>query len=348
MRTFRTVVVGLGRVSSVWLDALETREDAEIVALVDRDTTQAEAQRAAFGLDCPVFSDVGTAIAAERPDLVVNLTPPALHRAIAETAIAAGCDVVVEKPLTADLAEAVALIRSAAAARRTIAVMQNRRYHPAVREMRAGVAAGAIGTQVDISADMFLWHLYPNTFVAEIDSPLLRDMAIHHFDAARAITQAEAVTVQALEWGSPTSWMSGAAAATAAFELSNGSVFSYRGSWVAEGAETSYDGGWRVGGTHGAFVWDGTDRLRLETVQRPAGPYEPGVLDLKEIEIAAVQPRLHALGLAAILDALQAGETPETVAHDNLLSLAMVEAAVRSSRERRTIEIGQVLAEAGW
>ncbi|MEO5633718.1 hypothetical protein [Gaiella sp.] len=56
----------------------------------------------------------------------------------------------------------------------------------------------------------------------------------------------------------------------------------------------------------------------------------------------------HARGLGAIVDALQASRTPETVAHENLLSLAMVEAAVRSSRERRTVEIAHVLAEAGW
>jgi predicted dehydrogenase len=347
LRTFRVAVAGLGAVSTVWLKAFETREDVEVVALVDPATSQAEAQRAAFGLDCPVLSDLATAIAAERADLVVNLTPPALHRAIAETAIAAGCDVVIEKPLTEDLAEAVALVRSAKSAGRTIAVMQNRRSHPAVRAMRAGVAAGAIGTVVDISSDMFLWHLYPNTFVAEIDSPLLRDMAIHPFDAARAITGADAITVQALEWNSPTSWMSGAAAATAAFELSNGSVFSYRGSWVAEGAETSYDGMWRVCGTQGTFVWDGANELRLETVAR-SDPYETAPLDRKDIAVTSVDPSGHTMGLAAILDSFQAGETPETVAHDNLLSLAMVDAAVRSSRERRTVVVADVLADAGW
>ena len=135
---------------------------------------------------------------------------------------------------------------------------------------------------------------------------------------------------------------------TAAFELSNGSVFSYRGLWVAEGASTSYDGAWRVGGTRGTLIWDGADHLRLETVQRPDGPYEPGVTRQTDDIVAPGDMTGHAKGLAAILDALQAGHIPETVAHDNLLSLAMVEAAVQSSRERRTIEITDVLAEVGW
>ena len=304
--------------------------------------------RTAFGLTCPVLTDLAMAITREQADLVVNLTPPALHRTVAETALAGGCDVIVEKPLAAELSDAVALVLAARSAGRTVAVMQNRRYHPAVRLMRDAVAAGRIGTLVDVSVDMFLWHRYPNTFLTEIGSPLLRDMAIHQFDAARAISGADALTVQALEWSSPTSWMSGAASATAAFELSNGSIFSYRGSWIAEGASTSYDGAWRVGGTQGTLVWDGAEHLHLETVQRPDGPYEPGVTHRAEESLNPGDMTGHARGLAAILDALQAGNTPETVAHDNILSLAMVDAAVQSSRERRTIEITDVLAHAGW
>ncbi len=348
MRAFRVAVAGLGLISTEWLRSLAARDDVEVVALVDPNTAGAEAQRTAFGLTCPVLADLATAIPRERVDLVVNLTPPALHRAVAETALAGGCDVIVEKPLAGELTDAVALVLAARATERTVAVMQNRRYHPAVRLMRDAVASGRIGTLVDVSVDMFLWHRYPNTFLTEIDSPLLRDMAIHQFDAARAISGADALTVQALEWSSPTSWMSGAAGATAAFELSNGSVFSYRGSWVAEGASTSYDGAWRVGGTQGTFIWDGAEHLRLETVERPDGPYEPGVTHPVDEPVAQGDMTGHAKGLAAIFDALQAGRTPETVAHDNLLSLAMVEAAVRSSSERRTIKIGDVLAEAGW
>jgi len=347
MRTFRTVVAGLGLVSNGWLPALGAREDVEVVALVDPNTAKAQAQRTAFGLTCPVLTDVATAIATEQADLVVNLTPPALHRAVAENALTGECDVIVEKPLAADLADAVALVLSARAAGRTVAVMQNRRYHPAVRRMRDVVAAGVIGAPVDLSVDMFLWHRFSNTFLTETDSPLLRDMAIHQFDAARAISGADALTVQALEWSSPTSWMLGAAGATAAFELSTGSVFSYRGSWLAEGVSTSYDGAWRVGGTRGTFTWDGDDLLCLETVQRPNGPYEPGETTREE-DTVVIERSGHATGLAAILDALQSGDTPETVAHDNLLSLAMVEAAVRSSRDRRTVEIADVLVDAGW
>lgn len=344
----RTAVVGIGGIAKEWLPPLLARVDVELVAFVDTDQARAEAQQAAFGLSCPVYTDTKAALEGERVDLVINLTPPGFHREVSETALAAGCDVIVEKPLTDNLSDAVAIVMAARAAGRTVAVMQNRRYHPAVRRMRAGLASGEIGDQVDTSVDMFLWHIYTNPYLLANDSPLLRDMAIHQFDMARAITGANAVTVQTLEWSSKTSWMPGATAATATFELSNGTVFSYRGSWVAEGAQTSYDGAWRVGGTRGSFSWDGEDRLVVQTVERVDGPHAAGVRTAVEEDVARLDRVGHPSGVNAILDALAAGETPETVCDDNLLSLAMVESAVKSSRERRTIELADVLADAGW
>jgi predicted dehydrogenase len=344
----RTAVVGLGGISKEWLPPLLARADVEVVAFVDPDRVRAEEQRLAFGLSNPVHGDLAAALSGERVDLVINLTPPGAHREVSEAALAAGCDVIVEKPLTDRLSDAVAIVTAARAAGRTVAVMQNRRYHPAVRRMRAGLAAGEIGGQVDTSVDMFLWHIHTNPYLRSSDRPLLRDMAIHQFDMARAITRADAVTVQTLEWSSPTSWMPGATAAAATFELSNGTVFSYRGSWVAEGAQTSYDGAWRVGGTRGSYSWDSEARLVVETVERVAGPHAAGVRTTVEEDVPRLDRVGHPSGLNAILDALAAGEAPETVCNDNLLSLAMVDAAVRSSEERRTIEIADVLAEAGW
>ena len=349
MKDFRVAVVGLGAVSTEWLRILGRRDDVEVVALVDPNAALAQERRVAFELDAPIFGDVAEAIDRERVDLVIALTPADLHRSVAEAGLRAGCDVIVEKPMTADLSEAVALVAAARETGKTVAVMQNRRYHSAIRRLRAEAAAGRIGEVVDVSADMFLWHRYPNTFLTDMDSPLLRDMAIHQFDMARAITRQDAVTVQAVEWGSPTSWMRGSAAAAATFELSGGGAFSYRGSWVAEGASTTYDGSWRVGGTRGAMTWDSEAELTIETVERPNGPYAPGVSSREVADVAASRERTgHEIALEAILEALRSGDDPETVAVDNLKSLAMVVGAVESSKLRRTVVLADLLEHAGW
>jgi hypothetical protein len=96
--------------------------------------------------------------------------PPGFDREISEAALAAGCDVIVEKPFTDELSDAVAIVLTARAAERTVAVMQNRRYHPAVRRVRAGLAAGEIGDRVDTAVDIFVWHIHSDPYMLANDS----------------------------------------------------------------------------------------------------------------------------------------------------------------------------------
>ncbi len=346
--TRRVAVVGLGAISTRWLEVLAARDDVEIVGLVDVDEAHAEEQRRAFGLAARIEKTLAPTLEAEKPDLVINLTPPFAHRGVAEQALEAGCDVIVEKPLTDVLADAVALVDVAERTGRTLAVMQNRRHHPGVRRLQETVASGAIGDVVHVCADMFLWHIYRIPFLVKAPHPLLSDMAIHPFDAVRAITRLEPKTVQAVEWTSSMSWFGGPAGATCTFELEGGAVFSYRGSWISEGHETGYDGAWRVGCTRGSITWDGNGGLVTEQVSRPDGVFAKGIVARTTEATAHADENTHAIAVDAIIGALDRGETPETSAADNVRSLAMVEAAVRSARERRPVSITAVLDEAGW
>src|SRR5439155_24342046 len=97
-------------------------------------------------------------------------------------------------------------------------------------------------------------------------SPLLLDMAIHTFDAARYLTGADAVAVYCEEFNPPWSWWAGNAAATAIFEMTGGLRFTYRGSWCAEGQPTSWDSEWRAVGPHGTATWDGAGDPMAEVV----------------------------------------------------------------------------------
>ena len=340
----RVVVAGAGGIAGDWLRPLSRRPDVELVAVADPDTARASSLLAEQALDVPVDDDLGSAL-ARGADLLVNLTPPGLHRAVSEQGLAAGCDVLTEKPLTDALPDAVSLVEAARAAGRTLAVMQNRRYLAPVVRMNELVAEGAIGEVVHVCIDMFLWHVHGRDWLRRAESPLLRDMAIHPFDAVRAVTGLEPVEVQATEWTNPATWLEGAPAAACTWRLENGAVFSYRGSWAAEGLETSYDGVWRVGGTTGTVVWDGERTLTVETVARD-GPLGAPTRHRRE-EVLPPPPDIgHAACLHEMLDALAHRRQPATVATDNLVSLAMVYASLRSARERRTITLAETLTEA--
>ncbi|MFF4523058.1 Gfo/Idh/MocA family oxidoreductase [Streptomyces bluensis] len=80
----------------------------ELVAAVDIDKGRLDTFQAtagAFGMRPRGFDDLEAMLGAIRPDLVLNGTPPSLHRAQAVTALRAGAWVLCEKPLCLSLAE---------------------------------------------------------------------------------------------------------------------------------------------------------------------------------------------------------------------------------------------------
>lgn len=340
----RVAIVGTGQIIRFWVAPLLARADVEIVAVVEPDRARAEAFLAAYGLTCPRVATLRDA-APIAPDLVVNATPPEHHRAVTEEALALGADVFTEKPLAPTLEDAIALVTAAAHAGRTLVVMQNRRYHPAIRALRDAIAAGAIGDPVIAAADMWLAPHFPMPFVNEMAHPLLVDMAVHTFDQARFLTGLDPVSVHCVERHPAHSWFRGDALATGTFELAGGAVFSYRGSYVTPGFPSSFDSAWRVSGTRGTVAWDGTGTPAAETIIDGAprdGLYDP----VERRDLPAPPPRDatgHAAAIDDALDALAAGRTPATLAEDNLRSLAMSFAALRSAAEGRVVELAELV-----
>ena len=66
-------------------------------------------------------------------------------------------------------------------------------------------------------------------------------MAIHTFDMARFISGADPVAVYCKEWNPSGSWYDHDASAIAIFEMTGGIVYTYRGSWCAEGLNTTWE-----------------------------------------------------------------------------------------------------------
>src|SRR5919202_166549 len=153
-------------------------------------------------------------------------------------------------------------------------VSQNRRWNPQVFALRGMVEElGAIGS---LTTEFFKGPHFGG-FRDEMAHPLLVDMAIHPFDTARYLLAAEPVSVYCEAWNPSWSWYAGDASASAVFEMSDGSRYTYTGSWCAPGAETSWNGTWRVSGEKGAALWDGDSEPVLDTegvpAERPRSPY---------------------------------------------------------------------------
>ncbi|MEV4532524.1 Gfo/Idh/MocA family oxidoreductase [Asanoa sp. NPDC049518] len=100
----------------------------------------------------PVFPDHHDLLAATRPDVVVICTPPGTHLPIALDALAAGCDLLLEKPPLLSLADHDLLSAALAEAGRSCQVGFQALGSAALDELRAAIAAGALGTVTGVGA----------------------------------------------------------------------------------------------------------------------------------------------------------------------------------------------------
>ncbi len=103
----------------------------------------AAAQAAAPGVE--VSTDFGSAFQREDIDAVVIATPAETHFGLVQQALAAGKDVLVEKPLTLCAAEGRLLVQQAAQGQRVLMVGHLLEYHPAVLRLRELLQEGQMG-----------------------------------------------------------------------------------------------------------------------------------------------------------------------------------------------------------
>jgi predicted dehydrogenase len=100
----------------------------------------------------PVFADHRELLAVTRPDVVVICTPPGTHLSIALDALAAGCDLLLEKPPLLSLADHARLAAALADVGRSCQVGFQALGSAALDELRDAIADGALGTVTGVAA----------------------------------------------------------------------------------------------------------------------------------------------------------------------------------------------------
>jgi len=326
----RIVVVGAGNMGRRWIAIAEESPAFELVGVVDIFTDGARAAVDGVGRsDLPVAGTLEEMLQQVATDAVANVTIPAAHFDVTRAALARGLHVVSEKPAAATLAESLALAAASELHDRLFVVSQSRRHNSQLHELKSQVSAfGRIG----IATTEFFKAPHFGGFRDEMAHPLLVDMAIHPFDSARFLLDADPVAVYCEEYNPAWSWYRGDAAATAIFEMTGGARYIYTGSWASPGAETSWNGAWRVSGEGGSAVWNGDDRPQSDPVS---------AAQIDDLRYGGVSEALHSFAGAVRTGGACSGEV-----HENILSLAMVEAAVISAQRGQRVRIDDVLEEA--
>lgn len=153
-RVLRIAYVGVGAgVFGAHQPALSSGH-FQVVAATDQAVDRGQARAAELG--CPFFDDHHALLAATEPEVVVVLTPHPFHAPIAIDCMKAGAHVLVEKPMAVQIAEADAMLTTAAATQRLLAVNFQQRYRPEVRAAWQLINDGRLG-QLQAMNFVVLW-----------------------------------------------------------------------------------------------------------------------------------------------------------------------------------------------
>jgi len=182
-------VVGCGHLGTFHARLYRELPEADLRAVCDTVPERARALGDMLGVSWT--TDLAEALRGVRAVSVA--TPTVTHEAVAGRALAAGCSVLVEKPITARREEAERLIRVAAARGLVLAVGHVERFNPAFRAARQRI--GAI---------RFVEAHRLATFVPRsLDVDVILDLMIHDLDlvlalAGRPVERVDAVGVPVL------------------------------------------------------------------------------------------------------------------------------------------------------
>lgn len=337
----RVIVVGAGGISHPWFSAINA-EQLDVVAVVDLRKEAAEAQIEKYQLARAVAAvDVDQTLLDHPADFLIDLTIPAAHFDVTTKALRAGLHVVGEKPMAQTMEQAREMIRTSEQTGKLFMTSQSRRWDTNHATIASTLRAGRLGTITGANCDFYIGAHFGG-FRDEMQHVLILDMSIHHFDLARLFLGANAKRVWCEESNPAGSWYAQGSTANCVFEMENGVRFNYRGSWCSEGCHTSWNGDWRFIGTDGSMLYE-KDKTPHGQVVADRGE-KKFHLPLKELEIVPTTIEKTAFhgGLDEMLRFIRTGQKPQTECHDNIHSLAMVHAAIRSAELGRSVQLSEV------
>ncbi len=188
MPRLRTVVIGVGAgVFSLHRPVLAASVELELVGVADVNAEPGASRAAELG--CAFYTDHRVMLAETRPELAVILTPHPFHAAVALDCFAAGCHVLVEKPMAVQVAEADAMIEAGRRANRLLAVNFQQRHRADVRAALGLIQAGRLGhlQRVELvamwtrTASYYAMGAWRGTWAGE-GGGILMNQAPHHLD----------------------------------------------------------------------------------------------------------------------------------------------------------------------
>lgn len=331
------IVAGLGPRGRDWVREVTASGRFRVGAYVDANETilrDAAAQLKIPAAEC--FTNLDAAMAQVACQAVIVATSPGSHRTICENALGRSVAVLVEKPFTLRLRDAIDVVRLAEKADVPLLVAQNYRYMRGFRGVKRVIADGLLGDVRMVSCQYFRPAHEMAASLRRLEHSILYGVSVHHLDALRYVLGKEVTNVSAESFSHSADAPHGASF-RALLTFQDGARASYAATYESSGHEF-FEGGQEF---YARFVGErGTLHVFHRWLVLCGNGKLPRLVRRGKRETTEEQILLQQLE-KAIAD----GSPPEVSGRDNLNTMAILEACVRSATEQRWINPQELLHE---
>jgi predicted dehydrogenase len=334
----QVAVVGVGSRGQDWIREIRNSSRFELAACIDTDQHALELARQKLVVPAEsCFTDLRIALDKNGVDAVMIATPADCHVQPCKEALARGLAVIVEKPFTLTLKDAVNLSREASQHNTPLIVAQNYRYMRSFRTARKLIAEGALGR---VGMAIVQYYRVPHEMapsLARLPHSVLWGVGVHHLDALRYVLGKKITRV--LAEGFAPSWgnLLPGSSLHVMLELEEGTRAFYSATYDSSGHEF-FEGGQEF---YARFVGEqATLHVFYRWLILCAKGKLPRLIRRGERKITEEQVLLSQLEKN-----LRSGEEPDSSGRDNLQTMAVVEACIRSANEQRWINTQELLDE---
>ena len=339
-QTFRVAVAGTGYFSRFHYDAWQ-RLGVDLVGCCSLDGAQAAEVAAEFEV-ARTFIDFAKMLDVVQPDIVDIVTPPPTHAGFIRAALDRAIPIVCQKPFTASLGEATAVVEEAELAGTPLIVHENFRFQPWYLEIRNLLDEGLVGTPYEIAFRMRPGdgqgpdaYLSRQPYFQQMPRFLVHETGVHFVDVFRFLMGEVATVWSDLRRLNPV--ISGEDAGVIVFAFADGARGVFDANRLADHAAENRRltmGEMLLEGSKATIRLDGEGRIFV----RPHGSNDERAHDYGWTNTGFAGDSVYRLQ-AHVLAHLAAHGPLHNNARDYLTNLRIVDAIYASSKEGRRIDV---------
>ena len=343
--SMKYALIGCGRISPNHITAAKNNE-LNFVAICDIVKDNMIDKKLKFELSDTVhmYTDYKEMLKKEKPELVAVCTESGKHAAIALDCIAAGCNVIVEKPIALSIADADAIIAAAKKKHVKVCACHQNRFNKSVQKIREAFEKKRFGRMFYGTAHIRWcrdWEYYsraPWRGTWEQDGGALMNQCIHNIDLLRWFMGGEVDEVVAYTDRLNHEYIEAEDMGLALVKFKNGSygiiegttdiypknleetlyLFGEKGTVKAGGQSVNVIEEWRF-----SDELDNPDQIKKEFHENPPNIYGFG----------------HTPLYADVVDAIKNGRDPYVTAEDGKRALELVLAIYKSAAEGKPVKL---------